>query len=196
MHFRLLPVHPADRHFLAMHWKNQIFMDTSLSFGLRSAPKLFNTLANLLSWILQKQGITLLLHYLDDFLLMGPPQLSVCHRNLTTVKEVCAQLGIPLALEEVEGPSESLTFLGITLDTRCMEARLPADKLKRITTQVSSWLTNKKATKREILSLVGLLQHATKVHFDTALANIYIMNVSHCSQDEGVIILYETYKGI
>ena len=44
-----------------------------------------------------------------------------------------------------------------------MEARLLADKLKRIVTLVSSWLTRKKATKREILSLVGLLQHATKV---------------------------------
>ena len=161
--FRLLPVHPADRHLLAMQWKNQIFIDTCLPFGLRSAPKLFNTLADLLSWILQTQGITPVLHYLDDFLLMGPPQSSICYKNLEVVKDVCAQLGIPLALEKVEGPSESLPFLGITLDTQSMEARLPADKLKRIVTLVSSWLTRKKATKREILSLVGLLQHATKV---------------------------------
>ena len=46
--FRLLPVHPADRHLLAMHWKNQIFIGTCLPFGLRSAPKFFNTLADLL----------------------------------------------------------------------------------------------------------------------------------------------------
>ena len=43
-----------------------------------------------------------------------------------------------------------------------METHLPADKLKRITTQVSLWFTKKKATK-QVLSLVGLLQHATKV---------------------------------
>ena len=40
---RLLPVHPTDRHLLAMHWKNQILC---LPFRLRSAPKLFNTLAD------------------------------------------------------------------------------------------------------------------------------------------------------
>ena len=40
--FRLLPVHPADRHLLAMEWQNKIFIDTCLPFGLRSAPKLFN----------------------------------------------------------------------------------------------------------------------------------------------------------
>ena len=44
-----------------------------------------------------------------------------------------------------------------------MQARLPADKLSRICTLLTSWLTKKKATKREILSLVGILQHAGKV---------------------------------
>ena len=44
-----------------------------------------------------------------------------------------------------------------------MEARLPEDKLSQIRTQLSTWLGRRKATKREILSLVGLLQHATRV---------------------------------
>ena len=34
--FRLLPVHPADRHLLAMEWKSSIFIDTCLPYGLRS----------------------------------------------------------------------------------------------------------------------------------------------------------------
>ena len=44
-----------------------------------------------------------------------------------------------------------------------MEARLPDEKLQRIRSLLSTWLHKQKATKREILSLVGLLQHATKV---------------------------------
>ena len=161
--FRLLPVHPADRHLLAMRWDQHIFIDTCLPFGLRSAPKLFNVLADLLSWILEQQQVTPVLHYLDDFLTMGPPQSPICSNNLTVIKNICSMLGIPLALEKVEGPSDSLTFLGIRLDTQGMQARLPDDKLQRIRHQVAAWLSRKKATKREILSLVGLLQHATKV---------------------------------
>ena len=163
--FRLLPVHPADRHLLAMRWDQHIFIDKCLPFGLRSAPKLFNVLADLLSWILQQQQVMPVLHYLDDFLTMGPPQSPTCANNLTVIKDVCSILGIPLALEKVEGPSDSLTFLGITLDTQSMQARLPDDKLQRIHQQVGAWLSPKrrKATKREILLLVGLLQHATKV---------------------------------
>ena len=54
--FRLLPVHPADRHLLAMNWNSQIFIDICLPFGLHSAPKLFNVLADFLSWILLQKG--------------------------------------------------------------------------------------------------------------------------------------------
>ena len=72
-------------------------------------------------------------------------------------------LGIPLAVEKVEGPTTSLVFLGIQLDSRQMEARLPPVKLIKVQELVASWLSKKNATKREILSLVGLLQHAAKV---------------------------------
>jgi len=161
--FRLLPVHPADRHLLAMKWHGRLYVDTCLPFGLRSAPKLFNILADLLSWLLEQMGVSPVLHYLDDFLTMGAPDAPSCLHNLQVIKGVCQHLGIPLAVEKVEGPSNSLTFLGIVLDTVKMEARLPLDKLQRIRLQVSSWLDKKKAKKRQILSLVGLLQHATKV---------------------------------
>ena len=161
--FRLLPVHPADRHLLVMRWKKQLYIDTCLPFGLRSAPKLFNILADFLAWILNQQGVSPVLHYLDDFLTMGQADSATCHNNFTTIQQTCQKLGIPLALEKLEGPSHSLTFLGIEIDTIHMEARLPQDKLSRISTQLTSWLGKRKATKREILSLVGSLQHASKV---------------------------------
>ena len=110
--FRLLPVHPSDHHLLAMDWDHSLYINTCLPFWLRSAPKLFNVLANLLSWILTQKRISPLFHYLDDFLLLGPPGSSACANNLAAIKEVRSTLGIPLALEKVEGPSHSLTFLG------------------------------------------------------------------------------------
>ena len=76
---------------------------------------------------------------------------------------MCSKLSVLLASEKLEGPATSLTFLGITLDTACMEIRLPQEKLLRIQESLSKWLGKKATTKREILSLVGLLQHATRV---------------------------------
>lgn len=107
--FRLVPVHPTDRHLLGMKWKEYTFIDTCLPFGLRSAPKLFNVLADLLTGVLTRQGTSFILHYLDDFLTLGPPASNTCEQNLSTIRKVCASLGIPLALEKVEGPSTTLT---------------------------------------------------------------------------------------
>ena len=71
--------------------------------------------------------------------------------------------GYSLAIEKLEFPSQCITFLGITLDTQCTKSQHPSDELLRIRNRFSTWLTRKKATKREILFLVGLLQHACKV---------------------------------
>lgn len=161
--FRLIPVHPCDRHLLAMEWKGGVYIDTCLPFGLRSAPRLFNVMADLLAWILESQGVSFLLHYLDDFLTTGSPNSRECQQNLHMIIQVCQMLNIPLALEKVEGPSTCLEFLGILLDSCRMEARLPNEKLFRIRHTVRDWLGKKNATKRQILSLVGLLQHAVKV---------------------------------
>jgi len=58
---------------------------------------------------------------------MGPPAPDICQQQLDTVKQAYDMLGVPLALEKVEGPSTSLSVLGITLDTVNMESRLPAE---------------------------------------------------------------------
>ena len=49
------------------------------------------------------------------------------------------------------------------LDTIAMEARLPEEKLHKLRNEVAEWVDRTDAKKREILSLVGSLQHATKV---------------------------------
>ena len=77
---------------------------------------------------MRQHGVQPLLHYLDNFLTVGPPNSNICQQNLDTIKQVCDILGVPLALEKVEGPATSLSFLGITFDTVTMEAKLPPEK--------------------------------------------------------------------
>ena len=54
--FCLFPVHPEDHHFLTMSWKGEVCIDHCIHFGLRSASKLFDILADLFSWATQKAG--------------------------------------------------------------------------------------------------------------------------------------------
>ena len=87
--YRLVPVHPLDRPLQAMEWKGRLYVDPMLPFGLRSAPKIFNALANGLEWHLRDQGISNVFHYLDDFIVVAPPE--------AIIRQACTRLGVPLA---------------------------------------------------------------------------------------------------
>ena len=161
--YRNVPVHPEDRPLLGMEWEGQVFVDGTLPFGLRSAPKIFNALADALSWILQQRGTCKVIHYLDDFLLMGKPQSGECTESLELTLQVCNQLGVPLAMHKLEGPACALVFLGIMVDTVKMELCLPPERLKRLVAMIERWRSRKACTKRDLLSLIGQLQHACRV---------------------------------
>ena len=161
--YRVIPVHPDDRPLLGMSWENHVYVDAALPFGLRSAPKLFNAVADALEWIAKHLGIEFLWHYLDDFVTIGRPQSDECAFSLHLLIELCARLGVPLAIEKVEGPSTCLPFLGIEIDSIAQELRLPADKLMRLRSLLGEWHGKTRCTKQELQSLAGHLQHAASV---------------------------------
>ena len=111
-----MPVHPEDRPLLGMAWKGKLFVDTALPFGLRSAPKIFSAVADALQWILAANRVESL-HYLDDFIVFGPPDSPACCRALEKAMEVCKRLGVPIAEHKTEGLAAILTFLGIEINT-------------------------------------------------------------------------------
>lgn len=158
--YRIVPVHPDDRWLLGMRWQGALFVP----FGLRSAPKIFTAIADAAEWIMKQEGVEIVEHYLDDFLLMGAPGSQQCGEALATVVGVCERLGLPIAEQKTVGPVPRLTFLGIEMDTWAMELRLPRGKLVELKVLVHQWLGKRRACKREELeSLVGKLAHACKV---------------------------------
>ena len=103
--------------------------------------------------------IPFLVHLLDDFLVISPPS-SPPASGLVTLKSVFSNLGVPLSAEKTEGPSTSLEFLEITLDTNQFQASLPIEKLNRINLLISNFLLAPCCTKHQLLSLLGHLNFA------------------------------------
>ena len=155
--YRMVPVHPLDQPLLGMKWEDSVLVDTCLPFGLHSAPKMFLARADAISWALYLLGVENFLHYLDDFLFVGPPASEQCLITLHTAIETCTILGFPVALLKVSGPVTVLTFLGIELNTVAWELRLPEEKLVRLQQLIASWLG------QESQSLIGHLPHAATV---------------------------------
>lgn len=159
--YRVVPVHPEDRPLLGMAWKGQWYVDKVLPFGLRSAPKIFSAVADALQWLMVQQALDVL-HYLDDFLVICPPG-GTQRDDLGTALKLCEELGVPIAAHKTEGPSTVITFLGIELDSVERVLRLPEEKLRRLKREIERWKGRRCCTKRELQSIIGLLQHASCV---------------------------------
>ena len=89
---------------------------------------------------------------------VGPPHSPQCQGHLDTLLYQCHRLGVPITAHKTEG----LVFLGIEIDTVAGELRLPTDKLHRLQTLLQQWGDKKVCTRKELESLVGLLNHACK----------------------------------
>ena len=78
---------------------------------------------------MQKNGVSYVDHYIDDFITAGKGGADECSRNFTIMLKSCEATGTPVEPEKSMGPTTVINFLGIELDTEVMEIRLPADKL-------------------------------------------------------------------
>ena len=47
---RMIPVHSEDRLLLGIVWQGNLFIDAALPFRLRSAPRIFTAVADVLEW--------------------------------------------------------------------------------------------------------------------------------------------------
>ena len=168
--YRAVPFHPSDQHLLGVQWRDTYFIDRVLPFGLQSAPKIFSALADAMMWVLHERGVQHALHYIDDFLLLGPPASQACQSALLTTLTTCQDLGFPAAPDKTEGPSTTLVFLGIEIDTVAGQLRLPQDKLRLLLSTLSQLMKFRgrqvpriSGKKRDLLSLIGCLNHTAMV---------------------------------
>uniref|UniRef100_A0A1X7T5D0 Reverse transcriptase domain-containing protein n=1 Tax=Amphimedon queenslandica TaxID=400682 RepID=A0A1X7T5D0_AMPQE len=160
--YRRVPVHPETQPLLRMSWGDQFFCNRALPFVLCSAPKLFTAVVDALAWAMHCKGIPDLIHYLDNFL-WSPGSSSECCHALEVAVPLCEKLGLPVAPHKVMGPATSLIFLGIEINLVCQVIRLPVDKLARLKQALRKWGNKRAATKRQLQSLIGHLNHAAKV---------------------------------
>lgn len=93
--YHIVPVHPHDQHLLAVSWDRGIYVDRALPFGLRSAPKIFSAVADMMAWALHCAGVKHQIHYLE-------PQTATRKHSHSPPLGQCY---ITVAEHKMEGPS-------------------------------------------------------------------------------------------
>ncbi len=161
--FKVMPIHPSFWHLFGIRWNENFNFSVRLTFGCRSSPKIFDMLSEAICWILSNNyDIPYLVHLLDDFLIISPPD-SIPAAHLLTTQKVFSELGIPLALDKTAGPSTSIEFLGINLDSQKFQASLPKEKIDRMILVASTLAAKPICSKRELLSVLGHLNFAMRI---------------------------------
>ncbi len=162
--YRCIPVRPADWGLLGMVWKDELYFDKVLPFGLGSSCSLWEDFSNALEWIICKEcNIQTITHYIDDCFVASRTQIEFAKQQLQLILAVYRYLGVPVSIDKLKGPCTVLDYLGILIDSVAMTASLTNDRLIVIRTTLLEWQQRTSCQLRELQSLVGLLNFAAKV---------------------------------
>lgn len=157
--YRHVVVEEADARLLGYFWPGLGFLyETQLSFGGRSAPFIFNLVAEGFEWILRSLGLECH-HYLDDSFgwLDGTTDVAAV---VSMVGDVARCLGLTIAEQKImRGPI--VEILGITIDCNRGLAYIAENKIERIRAQIRDM--EHSTTLLQVQSLVGSLVFVTKV---------------------------------
>ncbi len=176
--FKQIPVRKELWPYQGIKWDDVYYFYTRLVFGSRSSPKIFDCLSVAICWILNNNyGVKHCLHLLDDFLTINGPTEDA-DGTMAILRFVFAKLGIPLSPTKTMGPVTVIEYLGIILDSVKMEARLPLEKIQRISALLQAFSTKKSCTKRELLSLLGHLNFACRVIYPGRAFVSYMISLS------------------
>ena len=164
--YRHVPIHPSDYTAMGIKWKFRdskkytYMVDTRLPFGASKSVFIFNHITQSVVRMAQKRGISVVC-YLDDFLVAGD-SLKQCKESYDLMLSLLQNLGFTINWNKVVQPTQSLTFLGINIDSVSQTLSIPDMKLNEIRTALADALHCVKMTKRELQSLIGTLMWAAR----------------------------------
>ena len=108
-----------DLKLLGIKVQGQFFIDSCLPFGVLVSFAVFEDISTLIHWIAERRAGHAMIHYLDDFFIVYK-LFYVCGNIMSSFKQVCEEIGMPVSPEKAVGPVQVIQFLGLTIDTILM----------------------------------------------------------------------------
>lgn len=153
----------------------QYFFDAKLPFGSKLAPGIFHRLSQAVRRIMARKGFPNLVVYLDDFFICERSSRD-CAKTLKALIKLLRELGFAINWKKVVDPCRKIVFLGIEIDSQRMELRLPEEKLVALKHELAVFSQRKRATRKQLQSLLGKLSYASSVVVGGRAFNRRIIN--------------------
>jgi hypothetical protein len=166
--YRHVPIDPADWDKLAFTWPtgsiDDLYMDGYLQFGLMNACEVFNCVGRAIVQMMARRGFHCVIVYVDDFILICPDQSTTWYAYWA-LRALLKKLGFSVNPKphKLVPPCQIIEFLGVTLDSINMQARLSPSKLAETLELVQQTLQRSSITHRSIERLNGKLNWVCKI---------------------------------
>ncbi|KAM9955131.1 hypothetical protein ACTFIW_008795 [Dictyostelium discoideum] len=116
-----------------------------------------NVDVELISYLAQSAIVLSVIAYLDDLLIVGSTK-EECLSNLKKTMDLLVKLGFKLNLEKsVLEPTQSITFLGLQIDSVSMKLLVPKEKKKSVIKEIRNFLKLDCCSPRKLAGLKGKL---------------------------------------
>ena len=164
--YRSIPISKESQEATGISWvfgDQKIYMkDVRLPFGAKLSPFIFNKITQAVVRMMIRKGFKGICAYLDDFIIITDSK-DECTLALNTLIYLLRSLGFMINWSKVEGPTNHLSFLGIVIDSLSMTCSIPAAKMCQIKTYLDKFVNRKRASKKQLQSLIGRLSWVAKV---------------------------------
>ena len=152
-----IPIHPDHRKYLRFPLGERVYQFTCLPFGLASAPWVFTKTLRPIAALARELGLRVVF-YIDDILLMVESKEKLRDQAAGLVY-LLQCLGFTINTEKT---TQSMGFLGFTVNTTSMELSLPPEKLK-IRAEARKLLGVEPIPAQSLARLVGKMNATTEV---------------------------------
>ncbi|KAN0040721.1 hypothetical protein ACTA71_009059 [Dictyostelium dimigraforme] len=149
-------VDPQFRDLFRFVWKGVHYRWKTMPFGLSTAPRIFTMLLKPVLRMLRDTNVSVIA-YLDDLLIVAPTK-EECLTNLKKTMDLLLKLGFKLNLEKsILEPTQSITFLGLEIDSLSMKLLVPKEKKKSVIKEIRNFLKLDQCSPRKLAGLKGKL---------------------------------------
>ena len=155
--FKLLPVAPVDYYLLGFQLNQEFYYETVLPFGCRCSC-LYSFI--LWEWLRRKPKI-LATKYLDDLFTVNASYEGLLN-DWRVLEGLAQEVSLPLAEEKKAGPSTSVIYLGLEIDSVEGVVRLPQDKTGLIFKLIDEVLRKTRVSLKLMQRLLGHLCFASR----------------------------------
>ena len=160
--YRQIKVDPLDWPLLCFRNGDDIFVDTSIPFGLRWGAMCCTTITQATTDFLFQHHHDQWLVYIDDYCGCNRSHAAATE-SYNRLSELLKTLGIQEAMHKANPPSTHTTWLGIEFHTDSLMVLMPEAKIRNILDILKTeWLHKTYATRRQLQRILGKLLYLSQ----------------------------------